>query len=347
MLTGAITWSDEFKRLYGFKPEDGPDRPAIVGRIVPEDQQRIDAAVKATVNGGAPYDVEYRIIWPDGSIRWLSSRGRLHRNGDGTPVDMQGVIMDITERKQIEELKAHQAAERRRAEALARSNEELQQFAYIAAHDLQEPLRMVASYTQLLGQRYKGRLDSDADEFIDFAVDGARRMQMLISDLLAYCRVETAGKVPVEVSSHEAFEEAVRNLEGTVAENDARIVCDQLPLVMADRTQLVQLFQNLVGNAIKYRTPKRPEIRVSASRGAPNEWIFSISDNGIGIDPKYSEKIFLMFQRLHSREEFSGTGIGLTLCKKIAERHGGRIWVEPNTGPGSTFHVALPERVMQ
>lgn len=206
---------------------------------------------------------------------------------------------------------------------------------------------MVASYTQLLGQRYKGRLDSDADDFIAFAVDGARRMQMLISDLLAYCRVETAGKALVEIPSREAFDEAVHNLEGAIAESQAQITCDALPLVMADRIQLVQLFQNLVGNAIKYRTAERPHIHVSARRGRPNEWIFSIRDNGIGIDPKYSERIFLMFQRLHSRDEFSGTGIGLTLCKKIAERHGGRIWVEPNEGPGSTFHVALPERVKQ
>jgi light-regulated signal transduction histidine kinase (bacteriophytochrome) len=172
-------------------------------------------------------------------------------------------------------------------------------------------------------------------------------MQMLISDLLAYCRVETAGKAPAEVESREAFDEALRNLEGAIADSGAKITCDPLPVVMADRVQLVQLFQNLVGNAIKYRTAERPEIHVSARRGKPNEWVFSIRDNGIGIDPKYAERIFLMFQRLHSRDEFSGTGIGLTLCKKIAERHGGRIWVEPNPGPGSTFHVSLPERVVQ
>lgn len=347
LASGEISWSDEFSRLYGFAPADTPTREDIVSRIPAEERQRINEAVEAAAAGRAAFDLEYHIVWPDGSVHWLASRGRLHKDAAGSPIDLQGVIMDITERKQLQELRLHRDAERLRAEALARSNEELQQFAYIAAHDLQEPLRMVASYTQLLGQRYKGRLDDDADDFITFAVDGARRMQMLISDLLAYCRVETAGREPAEVSSREALDEAVRNLEGTVAENDAHIVCDQLPLVMADRTQLIQLFQNLVGNAIKYRTPDRPEIHISARRGAPNEWIFSVRDNGIGIDPKYSEKIFLMFQRLHSRDEFSGTGIGLTLCKKIAERHGGRIWVEPNQGPGSTFHVALPERVMQ
>ena len=347
LASGEITWSDEFARLYGFSPSDTPTREEIVSRIPIEERQRIGDAVKAAVEGRAPYDVEYRIMWPDGSIRRLASRARLHREIEGTPIDLQGVIMDVTERRQIEDLKAQREAEQRRAEALQRSNDELQQFAYVAAHDLQEPLRMVASYTQLLGQRYKGRLDNDADDFIAFAVDGARRMQMLISDLLAYCRVETAGKALVEIPSRDAFDEAVRNLEGSIEESAAKITCDPLPLVMADRTQLVQLFQNLVGNAIKYRTSERPDIHVSARRGRPNEWIFSIRDNGIGIDPKYSERIFLMFQRLHSRDEYSGTGIGLTLCKKIAERHGGRIWVEPNEGPGSTFHVALPERVRQ
>ncbi len=347
LASGEITWSDKFGRLFGFSPEETPSREEIVSRIDPEDRARLGAAVEDAVEGRVAYRVEYRITWPDGSNRWLLSRARVHRDAKGTPIEMQGVIVDITQRKQIEELKLQREAEQRRTEALQRSNEELQQFAYVAAHDLQEPLRMVASYTQLLAQRYKGRLDSDADDFIAFAVDGARRMQMLISDLLAYCRVETAGKAPMEVESRDAFDEAVRNLEGAIADSGAQVTCDALPAVMADRVQLVQLFQNLVGNAIKYRTAERPEVHVSAHRGRPNEWIFSIRDHGIGLDPTYSERIFLRFQRLHSRDEFSGTGIGLTLCKKIAERHGGRIWVEPNTGPGSTFHVSLPERVVQ
>lgn len=347
LATRELGWSDEFTRLFGFAPDETPSREDVVSRIHPEDVEALGTAIETTVKGSGTYAVEYRVLWPDGSIRWLSSLGRLQRAADGAPLGIQGVIMDVTGRKQVEELKLAQEVERRRTAELVRSNQELQQFAYIAAHDLQEPLRMVASYTQLLAQRYKGRLDADADDFIAFAVDGARRMQMLISDLLAYCRVETAGKAPAEVDSREAFDEALRNLEGAIADSGAKITCDPLPVVMADRVQLVQLFQNLVGNAIKYRTAERPEIHVSASRGRPNEWIFSIRDNGIGIDPKYAERIFLMFQRLHSRDEFSGTGIGLTLCKKIAERHGGRIWVESNPGPGSTFHVSLPERVVQ
>jgi len=254
------------------------------------------------------------------------------------------ILSDITERKKSEEALKHQEARERRSVELKRSNDELQQFAYIAAHDLQEPLRMVASYTQLLAKRYKGRLDSDADEFIAYAVDGAHRMQLLIGDLLAYCRVGTTGKELRETSSEAALEQALLNLEGAIQESGVVVTHDPLPTVIADGAQLVQLFQNVVGNAIKYRSAELPRVHVSAKKNGGNEWIFSMRDNGLGIDPKYFEKIFVMFQRLHGREEFSGTGIGLTVCKKIAERHGGRMWVESEPGKGSTFYFALPEK---
>ena len=254
------------------------------------------------------------------------------------------ILSDITERKKSEEALKHQEARERRSVELKRSNDELQQFAYIAAHDLQEPLRMVASYTQLLAKRYKGRLDSDADEFIAYAVDGAHRMQLLIGDLLAYCRVGTTGKELRETSSEAALEQALLNLEGAIQESGVVVTHDPLPTVIADGAQLVQLFQNVVGNAIKYRSAELPRVHVSANKNGGNEWIFSMRDNGLGIDPKYFEKIFVMFQRLHGREEFSGTGIGLTVCKKIAERHGGRMWVESEPGKGSTFYFALPEK---
>lgn len=254
------------------------------------------------------------------------------------------ILSDITERKKSEKALKHQEARERRSVELKRSNDELQQFAYIAAHDLQEPLRMVASYTQLLAKRYKGRLDSDADEFIAYAVDGAHRMQLLIGDLLAYCRVGTKGEEPRETSSEAALEQALLNLEGAIQESGVVVTHDPLPTVIADGAQLVQLFQNVVGNAIKYRSAELPRVHVSANKNGGNEWIFSMRDNGLGIDPKYFEKIFVMFQRLHGREEFSGTGIGLTVCKKIAERHGGRMWVESEPGKGSTFYFALPEK---
>src|SRR5271156_913033 len=248
-------------------------------------------------------------------------------------------IRDITTRKVAE---AHLLY---KVEELNRSNEELGQFAYIASHDLQEPLRMVASYTQLLARRYKGRLDSDADEFITFAVDGANRMQRLIQDLLAYSRVGTKGKDLLETSSEDALERATLNLRGAISDSGALVTHDPLPSVLADEMQLVQLFQNLVGNAIKYQKSGVPRIHVSASKNGGNKWTFSVKDNGLGIDPQYFERIFVMFQRLHKREEFAGTGIGLAICKKIVERHGGEISVESQPGQGSTFLFGLEESV--
>ncbi len=246
-------------------------------------------------------------------------------------------IRDITERKRSEEQLVKMVGE------LKRSNDELQQFAYVASHDLQEPLRMVASYTQLLAKRYKGRLDSDADEFIAYAVDGANRMQGLIQDLLAYSRAGTGGKDLHRISSEEALKEALTNLRATIEESGAVVTHDSLPAITSDDTQLTLVLQNLVGNAIKYRGADAPRVHVSATKNGGNEWIFSVRDNGLGIDPQYFDRIFVLFQRLHGREEFKGTGIGLAICKKMLERLGGRIWVESQPGTGSTFYFALPE----
>jgi len=244
-------------------------------------------------------------------------------------------IRDITERKTAE---AHLL---QKIEELNVSNEELGKFAYIASHDLQEPLRMVASYTQLLSRRYKGKLDAEADEFIAFAVDGANRMQRLIQDLLAYSRVGTKGKELLDTSSEVALQQALRNLRSAIEESGALVTHDPLPTVLADEMQLTQMFQNLVGNAIKYQNTGVPSVRVSAARDGGGKWVFSVKDNGLGIDPQYFERIFGMFQRLHKREEFAGTGIGLAICKKIAERHGGSISVESQVGQGSTFRFAM------
>jgi PAS domain S-box-containing protein len=243
-------------------------------------------------------------------------------------------IRDITVRKTAE---AHLL---QKVEELNRSNEELGQFAYIASHDLQEPLRMVASYTQLLSRRYKGKLDADADEFISFAVDGASRMQGLIQDLLAYSRVGSKGKTLRDTSSEEALERALKNLRGSIEESGALVTHDPLPTVLADETQLTQLLQNLVGNAIKYQKPGTPLVHIAAKNGG-KKWEFSVQDNGLGIEPQYFQRIFGMFQRLHKRDEFAGTGIGLAICKKIVERHGGTISVESEPGHGSTFRFAL------
>jgi len=244
-------------------------------------------------------------------------------------------IRDITARKAAE---AHLL---RKVEELNRSNVELAHFASIASHDLQEPLRMVASYTQLLSKRYKGKLDADADEYIAFAVDGASRMQQLIRDLLAYSRAGTKGKDLVDTCSEKTLQRALVNLSGAIVESGALVTHDPLPTVLADEMQLTQLFQNLVGNAIKYQSPGTPRIHISAARNVEKKWMFSVQDNGLGIDPQYFERIFGMFQRLHKRDEFAGTGIGLAICKKIVERHGGSISVESQPGQGSTFHFAL------
>lgn len=242
---------------------------------------------------------------------------------------------DVTERKDAQQKLA------RKAEELARSNADLEVFAYVASHDLQEPLRMVASYTQLLARRYDGKLDAEADEFIGFAVDGAARMQQLIQDLLSYSRLTTRGKAPYFTLADAACRSAVENLQESIKTANATVTVGPLPAVLADAMQLTQLFQNLIGNAIKYRNERTPEIRVSAASTA-NEWIFSVEDNGIGIEPQYFERIFQMFQRLHTRNEYSGTGIGLAICRRIVERHGGRIWVESKYGLGSTFFFSIP-----
>jgi signal transduction histidine kinase len=244
---------------------------------------------------------------------------------------------EITERKRAEEMLEEQAQE------LARSNAELEQFAYVASHDLQEPLRMVTSHLQLLEQRYKGKLNANADEFIAYAVDGATRMQMTIEDLLAYSRVGM-WDVDFEPTDCEAvLDRTLANLQVAIEESGAVVTHDPLPTVMADDLQLSQVFQNLIGNAIKFRDEEPPRVHVSAQPEG-DEWVFSVCDNGIGIDPEDADCIFEVFQRLHTWAEYPGTGIGLAICKKIVERHGGRIWVESQPGKGSTFYFTIPMR---
>jgi light-regulated signal transduction histidine kinase (bacteriophytochrome) len=231
-----------------------------------------------------------------------------------------------------------------RTAQLERSNRELEHFAYVASHDLQEPLRAISSFSQLLGKRYHGRLDSDANEFIDFIVGGATRMQTLIDDLLAFSRIGTRGQPFAPVDCDAVIEAAKTNLDAAIAESGAVITHDALPTVPADRTQVMQLFQNLFSNAIKFRRrDEPPRIHVSAAR-QDGAWRFSVCDNGIGIDRVYFDRIFVMFQRLHAREAYPGTGIGLAICKKIVERHSGRIWVESSAGHGSTFLFTIPEK---
>jgi signal transduction histidine kinase/DNA-binding LacI/PurR family transcriptional regulator len=242
----------------------------------------------------------------------------------------------------IEGLEQAERALEQKAEELVQSNQELEQFAYVASHDLQEPLRMVTSYLQLLKRRYGGQLDEAADEFIEFAVDGASRMQQLINALLMYSRIGTKGEPPVPIASEKALNQALLNLQVAIEEKQAIITYDELPIVVADELQLAQLFQNLVGNAIKFhREGVKPEVHIGARREG-HMWQFCVRDNGIGIEPRHFDHLFELFRRLHARDEYPGTGIGLAVCKKIADRHGGRIWVESEPELGSTFFFTLP-----
>jgi light-regulated signal transduction histidine kinase (bacteriophytochrome) len=257
---------------------------------------------------------------------------------------MVGSSSDITDRKMAE----HYAQQF--SEELKRSNQDLEQFAYIASHDLQEPLRKVASCCQVLSEDYGDKLDEKGHEWINYAVDGAKRMGVLIADLLAYSRIGTQKNAPEQLNSQEIYEEAIDSLAEAIKDANAEIICRPLPNVMANQTQLLHLLQNLIGNAIKYRGDDPLVIEVGAEplrierpdRDAQEMWQFYVKDNGIGIDPAYYEKIFVIFQRLHTREKYEGTGIGLAFCKKIVERMGGSIWVESKPGQGSTFFFTVP-----
>ncbi|MGZ8886386.1 MAG: sensor histidine kinase, partial [Halobacteriota archaeon] len=260
----------------------------------------------------------------------------LIEDASGQPAAFIIVARDVTERKQMEHQLDSILAD------LQRSNAELEQFAYVTSHDLQEPLRMITSYIQLIEEDYKGKLDADADQYIAFAVEGAKRMHTLINDLLAYSHVGTRGEPFLPTSMSSALSAAIANLDVAIEENHAVITHDELPTVLGDEAPLIQLFQNLLGNAIKFRSEDTPMIHVGVEE-TNDDWVFSVRDNGIGIDMKHAERIFVVFQRLHAREEYAGTGIGLAVVKKIVERHGGHIWVESEPANGSTFYFTLPK----
>jgi PAS domain S-box-containing protein len=324
-------------RIFGIPYVPGAAVPGDIWklRIHPDDRARCDQARHDAIDGIAPYALEYRIIRDDGAVRHLKCSGLITRDTAGEALRMTGSVQDITARMEIEEALVETASE------LKRSNEELDLFASIASHDLQEPLRMVASYMQLISKRYKGKLDADADEFIDYAVDGAKRMQRLLQDLLAYSRVGTKGMELRRTEAGAAFEGAIWNLQVAIEQSGAAVTHGLLPSVLADEFQLTQLFQNLVGNAIKYRNGDAPVIHVSAAPVPGGQWRFVVQDNGLGIDAQHFDRIFGMFQRLHGVGEYSGTGIGLAICKKIVDRHGGVIGVDSKPGEGSAFHFTL------
>jgi PAS domain S-box-containing protein len=272
----------------------------------------------------------------------------VYRNEGGQTQGVFAAARDITERKRAEaELARHREHLEelvfQRTEDLARSNRDLEQFAYVASHDLQEPLRAVGGFVGLLQQRYQGKLDEKADSYIHSAVDGVTRMQTLIGDLLSYSRVGTKGKAMEPTDTRKSLNDALTNLHASIEESGAVIQVDPLPTVRADAIQLTQLYQNLIANAIKFRSDKPPEIHIGARR-EQDAWLFWVRDNGMGIDPQYAERIFMIFQRLHTRKAYPGTGIGLAICKRIVERHGGSIWVESQPGQGSMFYFTLPDK---
>jgi PAS domain S-box-containing protein len=333
-LDGSVTdANDKFLEMIGYTREDLRNGLIQWDKITPPEYRSLDeyaiAELKAT-GMDTPYEKEF-----------------IRKDGSRIPVFLgdaiideartEGVVfvLDITERKKADEVL------RLKLEELARSNAELEQFAYVSSHDLQEPLRMISSYLQLLQRRYQGKIDDKADKYIYYAVDGAARMQVLINDLLEFSRVTTRAEEPKPTNSEFVLNQILSNLDLYIKQNKATVYNDPLPKVIADSTQLGQVFQNLIANGIKFHGEEAPEIHISVEK-KEKKWQFSVKDNGIGIDPQYSEKIFEVFKRLHRKEEYAGTGIGLAICKKIVERHGGHIWVESELGKGSTFYFTLP-----
>jgi len=328
--TGINTWSQELEDLYGLQPGSFEKTQAAWENLVhPEDRERALAQVEEAFKTGAPTEAEWRVIWPDGSVHWIAGRFQVHKNAEGRPLRMSGVNFEITERKQIEN-------------ELRRLNGDLEQFAYSATHDLREPLRSVKIYSELLAKRYGDGLGDEAKKFVGYMRDGATRMESLLRDLLEYIQITSFEKSSGMADARHELGVALSNLSGIISETAAEISSGPLPCDRVHAAHLQQLFQNLVGNAIKYRSPdRRPVVRITAEhRNA--QWLFAVSDNGIGIDPEYKETIFGLFKRLHATSEYSGTGIGLAICQRIVERYSGRIWVESESGRGSTFRFTLP-----
>ncbi|MFZ0284099.1 MAG: ATP-binding protein, partial [Terriglobales bacterium] len=356
LTTQQATRSLLHDQIFGY-PSLLPEWSAEVflRHIHPDDRERIRENFQVSTSQGKRLEFECRIVCANGEVRWIWACGDHCPSLGGDSRSMFGIVGDITARKQAEEQVEGQTEELSRQadelarsrkvletniEELARSNHDLEQFAYVASHDLQEPLRMVAAYTQLLGERYANKLDENADKYIHYAMEGAQRMQTLVQDLLTFSRVGR-DRQRAPVACEEVVREALKNLQAALQESGAEVQHDGLPGVNGDRTQLLQLFQNLIGNAIKFRGDRAPLIAVGAEK-IGNELVFCVSDNGIGIAAEHMDTIFVIFQRLHTRAEYPGNGVGLAICKKIVEQHGGRIWVESKAGEGTSFKFTLP-----
>lgn len=327
--TGEVTWTEEYYGLLGLELNVKPTMKRFFSLVHPEDRERVMENVRQSIRQCAhEFRTEFRTLH-SGVVRWIERRGQVICNESGNPVRMVGISTDITEQKQLEQ-------------ALIQSNEDLARFAYASSHDLQEPLRIISSFSTLLERRIRGRLDEQSEQFLTYIVDGAQRMTGLVNDLLQYSQVSTADASPQAVDLNAVFQSALMNLQHSIEESGAKIVCDVLPQVQGNEGLLERVFQNLIGNSIKYRHPDRaPEVHVRAENFV-TYWQFSVTDNGIGFKSEYSEQVFVMFKRLHGAAHYAGSGIGLAIVKRIVERHGGSVRAESEPGKGSTFYFSLP-----
>ncbi len=338
LRTGLSVWSDGFHAILGLEPgQCEPSPNLLLDCVHPADRALVQAAMDDVVREGRRTDEYFRVIRPDGEIRILHGRADVGRDEHGGSVRLDATIQDVTERKRLEDELDGLIRE------LWRSNEELEQFAYVASHDLRQPLRVVGSYVSLMEEELQGNLNGDALEYMTFVRDGVRRMDRLITDLLTYSRVgRTSTDQPVSMGK--AAEAAVTDLQFEIEDSGASVkTVGEPPMVLGDESEMERLFQNLIGNAIKYRRPDQPPQVMVGYEDQGELWRVSVSDNGIGIPPEHAERVFGIFQRLHARNEFEGTGVGLAIAKKIVERHGGTIKVEPREGNGTTLAFTWPK----
>jgi len=374
-LEGIITaWNRGAEKLFGYSSSEAVGKSILF--LLPPERANEEAEILARIAQGEGVEhFETTRVRKDGTYIDISATISPVKDKRGVIVGASKIARDITERKRTDEEIQHlnnelerrnkeletQTVELQRArdelearvserteqlaganQILERSNIELQQFAYIASHDLQSPLRSISGFVQLLKLEYEGKFDEQADEWIRRTVQAIAQMQTMIRDVLAYSRVDSRSRPFAPTPFLDVFNDAMALLKSSIDDAGGQVICSVLPVVMGDRSQLVQLMQNLIGNGLKYHGDKPPHVHVSAEHNG-NEWIFSVRDNGIGIDPKYSERIFEIFKRLHDQREYPGTGIGLAVCRRVVTRHGGRIWLESEPGPGSVFRFTLPE----
>src|SRR5579884_647568 len=324
--TNELIWTKEYFQLVQLEPSVRPTVELFYSLIHPDDREYIRRNLEDAIANASEFVTDFRAVLKDG-VHWLERRGQVITDASGRACQVVGITTDVTDRKHLET-------------ALARSNQELERFAYAVSHDLKAPLRNIAAFVKLLSRKV-GDLDGESQEWMRFVVENTERMQRMIEALLKYARVTHAVKPQALVDCNVVFNLALEALRTEIYNSGAVVSAERLPTVRADQERLVLLFQNLIGNAVKYRGKRRPEIHVAARQSA-GEWIFSFADNGIGIDMRYRERIFDVFRRLHGSDQYEGAGIGLALCKRIAEAHGGRMWVESTPGVGSTFLFSVP-----